>query len=118
MKRRELVDLLADYADALNRGDDDAAGWLANHASLTSVSSLLSLLQLAQAVQRVLVPVTPSPLFQTALKDQLIQSELCIEEKRPLPKTIWLGAAMSVIGLIIYLLRRFRLADDGVATAV
>ena len=118
MKRRELVDLLADYADALNEGDDDAARWLDNHVPLKSFSSFVTLLQLAQAVKEVLVPVTPSPSFQVVLKDQLTQSDIVIEEKWPVPKTILVGTAVSVIGLTIYLLHRFRPADDGVVTAV
>ena len=118
MKRRELVDLLADYADALNEGDDDAARWLDNHVPLKSFSSFVTLLQLAQAVKEVLVPVTPSPSFQVVLKDQLTQSDIVIEEKWPFPKTILVGTAVSVIGLTIYLLHRFRPADDGVVTAV
>jgi hypothetical protein len=118
MKRRELVDLLADHADVLNDNEADAAGWVDNRVPLTAVSTLLTLLQLAQAVKRVLVPVAPSPVFRSALKTQLSQAELCGDGKRPLAKTIWVGAAVSVIGLTIYLLRRFRLAGDGVATAV
>lgn len=114
MKRRELVNLLADHADALNHADGDDASWLNYHAPLPPAPSLLTLLQLARAVQRVLVPVTPSPLFQAALKDQLVESELSIEKKRPFPKTIWLGTAVSVVGLTLYLLRRFRPGDDGV----
>jgi hypothetical protein len=120
MKRREIVDLLADHADALNADadvDGDAA-CLANSASLTAVSSVLTLLHLAQAVQRVMVPVTLSPSFQMELKDQLEQLELTIEEERPFPTTIVLGTAVSVIGLTLYLLRRSRAAGGGVVTAV
>lgn len=116
MKRREMVALLAEHADALN--DDTAVTWLADHSSVTAVSSMRTLLQLAQAVQRVMVPVAPSLLFQTSLKKQLAQSELESEEKRPFPKTIWVGAAVSVVGLVIFLVRRLRLAGDGVVTAV
>lgn len=118
MKRRELVDLLADYADALNLGNDDAVRWLDNRMPLQSVSSLLSLLQLAQAVKRVLVPVPLSPSFQMELKDQLTESELYIDEKRPLPKTIMVGTAVSILGLAIFLLHRYRVANAGVVTAV
>jgi hypothetical protein len=116
LKRRELLDLLSEHADALN--DDTAVTWLADHPSLTAVSSILALFQLAQAVKRVLVPVPPSPIFQAALKKQLAQSEIEAEEKRPFPRTILLGAAVSAIGLAIFLVRRLRLADDGVVTAV
>jgi hypothetical protein len=115
MKRRELVDMLSEHADALN--DGTAVTWLADHP-LTAVSSILTLLQLAQAVKRVLVPVTPSPIFQAALKKQLAQQEIETEEKRPFPRAILVGAAVSVIGLAIFLVRRLRLADDGVVTAV
>ena len=116
MKRRQVVDLLADHADALN--EDVDADYLANSASLTAVSSILTLLHLAQAVKRVLVPVTLSPSFRAELKDQLTQSEMTIDKKRPLPKPVLVGTAVSVIGLTIYLLHRFRPADDGVVTAV
>lgn len=116
MKRRELVNLLADHADALTVGAGD--DWLAGADSLTAVSPLFSLFQLAQAVKRVLVPVTPSPLFRDDLKRQLVQSTVVAEKKRPFLVTIVVGAVVSVIGLTIYLLRRLRVADRGVVTAV
>ncbi len=116
MKRCEIVDLLADHADALNENADMVC--LANSASLTAVSSVRTLLHLAQAVQRVMVPVTLSPSFQMELKDLLAQSELTIEEERPFPTTIVLGTAVSLIGLTLYLLRRSRAAGEGMVTAV
>jgi hypothetical protein len=118
MKQRELIDLLADHADALNRrADHDVSEWLANDGLLANASSILVLLQLAQAVKRALVPVTLSPLFQSELKRRLLYEERVALEKRPFPKTLLLGAAVSVIGLAIYLLRRFR-PVGGVVTAV
>lgn len=118
MKQRELIDLLADHADALNReADYDVSEWAANHDRLASVPSVLALLQLAQAVKRALVPVSPSPLYRLELQMRLQQEDSVIM-KRPFPKTLVLGAAVSVVGLAIYLLRRFRPAVDGVVTAV
>ncbi len=116
MERPYLVDLLADHADALNEGT--AVAWLAEHPSLTAVSSILTLLQIAQAVKRVLVPVTPSPIFQATLKKQLAQPGIEFEEKRPFPTAILVGAAVSIVGLAIFLVRRLRLADDGMVTVV
>ena len=116
MKRRELVDLLADHAEALNVGAGD--DWLAGAGSFTAVSSLLSLFQLAQAVKRALVPVAPSPLFRADLKRQLVQSPVISEAKRPFPVTIVVGTAVSVIGFTIFLLRRLRTHRGGVVTAV
>jgi hypothetical protein len=52
------------------------------------------------------------------LKDRLAQSELTIEEKRPFPKPVLVGTAVSLIGLTLYLLRRFRAAGEGMVTAV
>lgn len=120
MKQCELIDLLADHADALNRGadHDDVSEWLANDGLFANAASILALLQLAQAVKRALVPVTLSPLFQSELKRRLLNEEGVVDEKRPFPKTIWLGAAVSVIGLAIYLLRRFRPAAGGAVTVV
>lgn len=118
MMQRELVDLLADHADALNRGVEGDDEWLADGGLLINAPSVLVLLKLARAVKQVLIPVTPSPFFQSELKVRLLQMEDVSEEKRPFPKTIWVGAAVSVIGLAIYLLRRLRLAGDGVVTAV
>jgi hypothetical protein len=119
MKQRELIDLLADHADALNReADQDVSEWAANSGRLANVPSVLALLQLAQAVKRVFVPVSPSPLFWLELRTRLQQEEDSVVEKRPFPKTIVVGAAVSAIGLTIYLLRRFRPASAGVATAV
>lgn len=120
MKQQALIDLLADYADALNKGaeQDDAAEWLADYSRSFHVPSVVALLQLARAVKRVLVPVTPSLLFQSELKGRLLQADDFAVEKRPLPKTIWLGAAVSIIGLAVFLLRRVRLAGGGAVTAV
>lgn len=118
MKRCELVDLLADYADALNAGDDEATRRLDNRLPLPPVSSLLTLLQLTEAVKRVLVPITLSPSFEMELKDRLAQSELTIEDKRPFPKPVLVGTAVSIIGLTLYLLRRSRAVGEGVVTAV
>jgi hypothetical protein len=119
-KQRELIDLLADHADALNRGaaQGDNTEWLANNDLLANASSVLALLQLAQAVKRVLVPVPPSSLFQAELKVRLQQESEIVKTKRPFPKTIWLGAAVSLVGLGIFLLRRLRVAGDGAVTAV
>ncbi|MCB9423314.1 MAG: hypothetical protein H6667_26200 [Ardenticatenaceae bacterium] len=117
MKQHELIDLLADHADALNRGEDVSV-WLAEHEWAANISSVLVLLQVAEAVKRALVPAAPSLLFRSELKNRLLANDVYVVEKRPFPKTLWLGAAVSVIGLVIFLLRRIRLAGGGVATAV
>ena len=120
MKRRELINLLADHADALNKGTDpeDVTEWLAASDLLVNASSMLTLLQLARAVKQTLVPVAPSPFFHSELKRRLARKEEVKNKKRPFPKTILLGAAVSVIGLTIFLLRRFRPGGGGVVTAV
>ena len=113
MKRRELVDLLVDHADALNQGDG-----VAEQSLLPAVSSWLTLFYLARAVKRVLTPVELSPVFRSDLKVQLVESEMAVVGKRPFPLTFWLSVLVPVIGLVIFLLRRSRSAADGLVTAV
>lgn len=121
MKRRELLDLLADHADELNRSEDavdfDLVGWLADYGSTTAMPSLLALLQLAQAVKRALVPVQPSALFRSELGFRLVQEELV--GKRPFPREVWWGAAAAgVVGLVLLLFRFLSGRSRSTVTAV
>ncbi len=116
MKRRTLVNLLADHADLLNRRDTDdldVAAWLADYGPVQSMSSLLTLLQLAQAVKRALVPVEPSPLFQAELETRLVRGEGEATRKRPFSREVWLGAAAAgLIGILLFVLRRMRFVSN------
>ena len=116
MKRRTLVNLLADHADLLNRRDTDdldVAAWLADYGPVRGMSSLLTLLQLAQAVKRALVPVEPSPLFQAELETRLARGEGEVMGKRPFSREVWLGAAAAgLVGILFLALRRVRFVSN------
>lgn len=125
-EKREMIDILADHADALASIEDademDSAAWLEKRGPSSNRPSLLLLLQLAQALKRVLVPVSPSPLFQSELGLRLSVKEHPAQEKRPLSRGVWVGAAvagsaLSVIGLAILLLRRIRFGSNRASSA-
>lgn len=110
MDRKALLELLAAHADALNRGHAvDTIDWLAGYPS--EMGHVASLLQVARAVKQTLVPVHPSVVFRDELRRQLAQAEIIIDENGSSRRTVWwgaaiLGSALSIGGLIFWLLRR------------
>lgn len=119
MKRKELLNLLANHADALNRAADPAAldstGWLANYGLAGNVRSIISLLQIAKAVKQVLIPVRPSTLFRDELGQRLEVAEPTATS--PLRRRVWVGAAavgsiLSLVGITLLLMRRLRLPSN------
>ncbi|MCP4429005.1 MAG: hypothetical protein GY803_31355 [Chloroflexi bacterium] len=122
MKKRQLIELLADHAEALNRVENDGrldtAAWLADYESTANQSPLLVLLQLAQAVKRALVPIQPSALFQSELRMRLAQASGEMAGKRPFPRSVQVGAIAGLVGLLLLVLRLVSNRSRAAATAV
>lgn len=110
MEEKALLNLLAAHADALNRGEAiNTTDWLADYPS--EVGRIVSLLQLAWAVKQVLVPVYPSALFKSELRQQLAQAEVISSANGSSHRAMWwgaalIGSALSITGLAFWLLRR------------
>lgn len=113
MKQVDLVELLADHADALNKTEDAAAfdneAWLAYRLPGAS-PAILPLLQVAHAVKKVLPPVHAPLRLRLAFAPQLGQP---IVEERPYFRLLWwgtavLGSLLSITGLLVYLSKRWK----------
>lgn len=112
-----LVELLADHADALNASPDvvqfDSEEWLFRYApDMVTNPGVLPLLRLGHRVKQVLLPIPAQLPFRVALHQQLLHTHLT-EEKRPFLPFGWRGAAvlgslLSLTGLFILLVRRWR----------
>jgi hypothetical protein len=107
LDKRSIEDILADHADALNRG-------LATPAALPGRpgedESLRSLLAVAEWVQEVLVPVQPNPSFTRSLSSTREGRKALTARTRhaALIGAATLGSLLSVVstvGIIIYLVR-------------
>jgi len=125
MRRRRLLNILADHADALNcEGAEGlvSASCLPGYGAFSEEASLWGLLQLAQAVKRALVPMATDGLFRSGLKARLVDSEMEMTGERPFPHKIWVGAAVagSVLSLILIVGRLYASLDRSrsAATAV
>jgi len=122
MKKRGLIELLADHAEALNQAEDkdnlDTAGWLTAYSPAEKSLSLLTLLQLAQAVKRALTPIDPSPFFLSELKSQLAQNNGGMVEKRPFSREMWLALIAGLVGLLLLVFRFLMGRSRTTATAV
>lgn len=125
MKNDDLLNLLADHADALNESGNvagfDTAVWL-NQYPQNHATHLLPLLQLAKAVKLTLHPVNPPTLYRIELRQQLEQLVWQAVADHSIGRFIWLIAALlgSILSLIV-ILRRLKLlpgGDDVVGTAV
>lgn len=110
MEEKALLNLLAAHADALNRGEAiSTVDWLVDYPS--EVGRIVSLLQMAWAIKQVLVPVHPSTLFKSELRQQLIQAEAVSGANGSSHLAVWWGAALigsvlSIAGLALWLVRR------------
>lgn len=123
MRRKKLLTLLAEHAEALNEGGDafDSLDWLKSQP--LEAQRVLPLLKLAEAVKRVLVPVRPSPQFRHHLRQRLntpaTQSPMTTPSST---RWVWwstavLGTLLSVTGLSLFLWRR-NASPSGTPTAV
>lgn len=108
---RSIEDILAEHADALNRGQ---RGWPALPAQ--EAESLRLLMAVAELAQGLLTPVQPNPDFVGGLGKSLLISArhtrkaLTARTRRAaLIGAAVLGAlasAASIVGVIVYVLRR------------
>jgi hypothetical protein len=110
--KREIIDILAEHADQLNKGEGPT-GW-----QCTRHEQVQGLLDLAEQLQGILVPVEPDANFRRRLHGDLI---LEAQRRQTKPdasllqqhrKGILIGAAIgsiaSVVGVIIAFLLRNR----------
>jgi F0F1-type ATP synthase membrane subunit c/vacuolar-type H+-ATPase subunit K len=118
MPENIIVEVLAAHADQLANSETDAE----DYANLFPAheAELASLLQVAQQIKRVLVPVTPSPEFETGLKRDLLAAALQRANAKPTKQQTSLlyrrrfligaaiGSAISLVGIIAALLLRQR----------
>lgn len=117
MKKKELIELLNDHAEALNMGRSRSQ-ILAEH-QMEYDGELASLFQLAEEVKDALVPV-PIPAFRENLRRRLESYEpskvtigsSTTGRKQKLIIFAMAGSTLSVVGLLVVLLRRFRSSGD------
>ena len=112
MKKDELADILSAHADALIEGRDISAQFLARFPEQSA--ELSALFQLASSMRSALTPVS-SPEFRSRLHRQLTDyapSGPITIAPVARPKMVWLvaaaGSLLSVAGLALWALRRFR----------
>jgi hypothetical protein len=110
MKTRDLIELLADHADALNQGRDTTAALLNHYGQDTP--DLATWLSLARSLKASLEPVAPADAFKANLHQQLLQSRPN-PTSQPIRSIWWIGAAavgslLPLAGLLIWFFRRPR----------
>jgi len=114
MKEKEIEDVLADHADALNRDEDVSQQLLAAHAD--QAHELAPLLQLAAALKAALMPVR-APAFKNKLGQELVSygpPVITLGQSVSKRKAkVWLalaaaGSLLSAAGVVAFLLRRMR----------
>lgn len=114
MKKRELIELLNDHAEALNKAKNGSQ--LSAKYQLEDRAELASLLQLAVEVKAALVPVVPVPAFREQLQRRLETYEPSnvtfsspnSGRKQKLLFVAVAGSTLSVVGLFVVLFRRLR----------
>lgn len=125
MKNYDLLNLMADHADALNESEDvarfDTAVWFIPHTP-SPTQNLLSLLHLAKSIKLALNPVQPPAFFKAELRRQLEQSSFTGIAQRSIGRFLWLIAAVlgSIVSIIV-ILRRLKVLpneSDVMGTAV
>lgn len=112
MNERLLAEILAAHADALSRGEDDAEELLARYPA-EERKRLESLLGMARLLRSALVPVEPSASFIRELGETL--SQRALDRGRSIARRTQqtmllvmaaLGWAISMVGLIAFIMRR------------
>jgi hypothetical protein len=111
MKTKDLIELLAGHADALNRGQDTTAALLTYKGQ--DAAELAPMLWLARSIKTAMEPMTPSAAFKASLHQQIVQGRQAADAAENARPIWWIGAAavgslLSVAGLMIWLLRRPR----------
>lgn len=110
MTDKAVIEMLAAYTDSLNRGEADCQIYL--RQAPDQYEELESLLSLAEQIKQALVPVQPSPAFVKNLIQRLVvaPNERVARLARGHRRGVVIGAAavgsaLSVIGIIAYLVR-------------
>ncbi len=118
MTQKEIEDLLAAHADALNQEEELSEQLLAEHAE--QADELVPLFQLATVLKAALTPVS-APAFKTKLGHELVNyGPPVVVLGRSVSKRkakAWLalaaaGSVISVAGVVALLLRRVRTMED------
>jgi len=111
MDSKLAAEILAAHAEGLRRAEDyseDYAKLFPEHRD-----ELAPLLGLAVEVKEALAPCRPSPAFSQELGQELLHAARDTLAKTPPPRPVWrrvplrlaaLGSALSVVGLVGYLL--------------
>lgn len=110
MRDKVLTEILAAYADDLNRGKAD---WEIYPSQVPHQREELDvLLRLTERIKQALVPVQPSPMFVKNLVRQLIVGDKreAVRPTRGYRREMVIGAAavgsvLSVIGILAYLVK-------------
>lgn len=118
MKKRELIELLNDHAEALNKGKKGSQ--ILSNYQLEDNVELALLLQLAEEVKAALIPVGPVPAFREQLQRRLEAYEPSnvtfstsnSGRKQKLLFVAVAGSTLSVAGLFVVLFRRLRSAGN------
>ena len=122
MKKRKMRDLLDQHAKALILGVKEDKSLLAQYPE--DSEELASLFQLAGTIKAALVPVKSPESFRLELKRELrsvTPAETTIEDTSIKQKR-WLvvaaaGSIISLLGIILYVLRKIRTAGQGAQPA-
>ncbi|HSG17135.1 MAG TPA: hypothetical protein VLE70_12550 [Anaerolineae bacterium] len=118
MTQKEIEDVLAAHADALNQDEELSEQLLAEHAE--QADELVPLFQLATVLKAALTPVS-APAFKTKLGHELVNyGPPVVVLGRSVSKRkakAWLalaaaGSVISVAGVVALLLRRVRTMED------
>jgi hypothetical protein len=115
MRKKVLLDLLDEHADALRRIEDaagfDSRAWLAVRRP-AGAGHILVLLQLAQAVKQALVPVQMDEKFTSELQKSLLEmAPAPVADERSPQRHLFFWAAAAV-GLSLFMLRRLKVGHD------
>lgn len=110
MADKVLADILVAYADSLNRGVANREPYLKQVPSQRH--EVEALLRLTEQIKRALVPVRPSPVFVKNLARQLVAADNknMVQLMRSHRRGVFIGvaavgSALSVLGLVAYLVR-------------
>jgi len=110
MRKKVLLDLLNDHADALIKWEDpsrfDSRAWLVEGLP-ADTGQVLALLQLAQAIAQALVPVRMESKYKSELHRSLLEATATPEADMGRPERhVFYWAAAAAFGLLLVILRR------------
>lgn len=124
MDRRLATEILAAHAEGLRRAEDHTEEYLMLFPEYRD--ELDPLLRLAVEAREALAPSQPSPAFSQELSRELLQAARRTLAEPPPAPPVWrgivlrlaaLGSALSVVGLVGYLLAMRRARSQPIASA-